>query len=305
MSALTTTTLPKLSRSVVAMGMFDGCHNGHRQVILHAVRAAREMACPCVVWTYRRSPLALLAPERAPALLQSVPGRLRKLRALGADVVCMNDFTPTIANTSAEDFVDFLRSQFGMAGIVLGHSHTFGAGARGNDALLRALGEDQGFFVDVAETMELGGQPVTSTAIRNHLAAGRLRTAAAMLGHGYALAGRIQGGRRIGRKLGYPTINIKLPPDRLLPRFGVYAAYADVAGRTWPAMVNMGVKPTIGLGDVTLEAYLLGCDEDLYGARANIRFFQFMRDEEKFDTFEELTARIAQDEVDTRRILQL
>lgn len=296
---------PRLDKSIVAMGMFDGCHNGHRQVIRHAVRAAKAQNCPCLVWTYRHSPLALLAPERAPKLLQSPAARVNSLRSLGVDILCMNHFTDTIAQTPADEFLDFMLNQFGVKGIVLGHSHTFGAGAKGNETLLRTRGEAEGFFVDVIPTIELSGQPVTSSAIRAHLSQGSLRPAAAMLGRCYSLGGRIQSGRKIGRKLGYPTINVRLPQGRLLPRYGVYAAYADIDGRTWPAMVNLGIKPTVGEDDLTLEAYLLDCDEDLYGHRANIRFFQFMRDEMWFASFEELTAQIARDEVATRRIFGL
>ncbi len=295
--------LPSLERSVITMGMFDGCHIGHRTVLTHAKAMAKRLQCPLLVWTYRNHPSALLRPQSAPGLLQDTSARAAMIARLGADLLIMNDFTQEIAQTPADAFLWHLCRRFGMRGIALGRSHTFGANRGGDVRLLMEAGRRTGFEVDVVNTTRIGGESVHSSAIRLALLEGRLAPASLMLGRLYSLGGLIEGGRKLGRKLGFPTINVRIPAGRLLPRFGVYAAYADLEGYAWPCVVNLGVKPTIGDGLITLEAYLLGFEGDIYDMRANIRFFEFLRPEQKFPSHQALSAQISRDVKRAREVL--
>lgn len=295
--------VPSLKKSVVTMGMFDGCHNGHRSVLLRAKAMARRLKCPMVVWTYRDHPARLLRPESAPGLLQSPSERAAMIAKLGADVLIMNEFTVHIAGTPADEFLWNLCLRLGLRGIVLGRSHTFGANRRGDVRMLMDVGEKTGFEVDVVDTTRIRGQSVHSSGIREALAQGRMREASLMLGRLYSLGGPVQSGRKLGRELGFPTINVRIPEKRLLPRYGVYAAYADLEGYAWPCVVNLGEKPTIGDGVVTLEAYLLDFEGDVYDERASIRFFEFLRPERKFPSHQALSAQIARDVERTRQLL--
>lgn len=294
--------LPVLDRAVVAMGMFDGCHNGHKRVLRAARRMAARKGCPFVVWTYSAHPLKLLHPKSAPLLLQDKGDRIRSMAAEGVDILCLNTFDRTMAETPAEEFIRYLHTRFQVEGVVLGRSHTFGARAQGNPSLMRYLGGQLGFAVEMVETMTLDGEAVHSSAIRAHLQSGQMRRAAAMLGRGYAFSGRIQQGQQMGRKLGFPTINMRIPKDRLIPKFGVYAAHADIDGKAYPCILNLGVKPTVGGGDTLLEAHLLRYSGDLYGEPVHVRLFQFLRPERKFPSVDALKEQIAKDTQEVERI---
>ncbi len=297
--------LPVIGPCVLCLGMFDGFHNGHRRVVEAAKRKAAGMRCPCVIWTYARHPLELIAPERAPRMLQSISQRLRAIESFGVDCVCVRPFTREEADTEPEDFIRRVADRVGMRAIVLGRSNTFGKAARGTPAMLEKEGQARGFGVEIVDTLKLGSERVTSSVIRQMLAGGEMRVASAMLGRCYAIEGDVVAGRRIGRGMGFPTINVSLPERVLLPRRGVYAGWADIGGKARPCVLNLGTKPTVGGENLTLEAYLLDYSANLYGMRASIRFFQFIRPERRFSGVDALREAIRLDERRARYIIGL
>ncbi len=305
MRLFTGSVLPLIDQCVVALGMFDGCHNGHLRVLRCAAERAREMGCPCLVWTYASHPMALLAPERAPLPLQSVSQRLSSLEAAGVDAVALRPFTRAEAAVEPEVFLRRLHERMGMRAIALGRSNTFGKNAKGTPVLLQDEGQKRGFLVDIVDTLRFGTENVTSTAVRKHLEEGNMRVAAAMLGRCYALEGAIVPGRKLGREIGFPTINVALPERRLIPKRGVYAGWADVAGGRYPCVLNLGIKPTVGGQTLSLEAFLLDFEGNLYGKQASVSFFQYIRAERRFSNVDQLVEAIRRDAAKAKSILQV
>lgn len=293
----------RLEGCVVALGTFDGCHNGHRRVLRRAAAIAGRRGVPFAVWTYREHPLALIAPEKAPKSLQSVEQRLASFQEMGADAVFLRSFTRAEADTEPEAFARHLAEDVGAGGVVVGRTNTFGKGAKGTPVFLEKQGERLGFTVDIVDTVRIGSRKVTSSAIRARLEAGDMRAAAAMLGRDYSLEGEIIRGKQFGRTMGFPTINVRLPEGRQLPRYGVYAGWAEVAGESRPCVMNIGVRPTVDGKRPTLEAYLLDYRGNLYDQSAVVRIHQFIRPEKKFASTEALQNAIAAAVREARRIL--
>jgi len=295
--------LPDLAGCVVSLGTFDGCHNGHRRVLRRAVAQARTLGVPCVVLTYREHPLKTIAPDKAPSALQDVHQRLLSLQALGVDAVCLRSFTPQEASTEPDVFVKRLVAAMDVRAVVLGRSNAFGKGGHGTPVFLEKEGKRYGFSVEIVDTLRIGGEKITSTAIRNHLEAGRMSAANAMLGYDYALEGDIVRGKQLGRTIGFPTINVELPKDRQFPKFGVYAGWADVAGSSRPCVMNIGIKPTVQGSSPLLEAHLLHYSGNLYDLSANVRIHAFLRPEKKFASVDELQNAIATDVIKAKHII--
>jgi riboflavin kinase/FMN adenylyltransferase len=245
--------------------------------------------------------MEVLQPERAPIPITTLEERLALIGDAGIDGVVVLRFTRQVAAVDAEAFVkDVLVGRLAACEIVVGYNHTFGRGARGNARLLTELGERIGFRTHVVAAYEVDGVPVSSTAIRTALQAGDVERAASLLGRPYAVGGRVVPGAGRGRTLGFPTANLAL--DRpLLVRSGVYACRTEVDGRAWPAVVNVGVRPTFGEATLAVEAHLLDFSGELYGRGLRLSFERRLRDEARFSSVDALREQIAADIERARR----
>src|SRR5437660_5996856 len=210
---------------------------------------------------------------------------------------------PAFANLSADGFIDRVRGACDVRRIVVGPDFHFGRRAEGDVEKLRARGNRDGFAVDVVTPIEKDGAVVSSTRIRNLLLAGDVEAAARLLGRPYSVRGRVVHGAIRGRALGFPTINLALPKERLLPRDGIYAVWAEMGEGRFKAAASLGVRPTFGGGERVLEAYLLDYSGELYGEEVEVAFVKRLRDEIAFASPAELSAQIARDVDESRRIL--
>ena len=287
----------------LAIGVFDGVHLGHRALIAHLARGARQAAATAVAATFDPLPIQVLAPGAPASALSDVSDRVKLLRDAGADRVVVFRFDPAFANLSADGFIDRVRGACDVRRIVVGPDFHFGRRAEGDVEKLRALGQRIGFVVDVVSPIEVDGAIVSSTRIRNLLLAGDVEAAARLLGRPYSLRGRVVHGAKRGRALGFPTINLALPKERLLPRDGIYAMWAEMGEGRFKAAASLGVRPTFGGGERVLEAYLLDYSGELYGEEVEVAFVKRLRDEIAFASPAELSAQIARDVEDTRRAL--
>ena len=287
----------------LAIGVFDGVHLGHRALIAHLARGARQAAATAVAATFDPLPIQVLAPGAPASALSDVSDRVKLLRDAGADRVVVFGFDPAFANLSADGFIDRVRGACDVRRIVVGPDFHFGRRAEGDVEKLRALGQRIGFVVDVVSPIEVDGAIVSSTRIRNLLLAGDVEAAARLLGRPYSLRGRVVHGAKRGRALGFPTINLALPKERLLPRDGIYAMWAEMGEGRFKAAASLGVRPTFGGGERVLEAYLLDYSGELYGEEVEVAFVKRLRDEIAFASPAELSAQIARDVEDTRRAL--
>jgi riboflavin kinase / FMN adenylyltransferase len=272
---------------IVAVGTFDGVHVGHREVIAGAD----------TVLTFEPHPLSVLAPAYMPRLLTPLPVKADLIASLGVEELIVVRFDAAFAARSAEEFVeDVLVSRLGAREVRVGENFRFGAGARGDAALLAAAG---GFRTEVVAMRELDGEIVSSSQIRSLIAAGEVARAARLLGDPFELRAPVVDGDRRGRELGFPTANLIPPPELARPGHGVYAGLAN----GMPAAINVGVRPTFGSGRAELvEAHLLDFEGDLYGQELRLRFLERLRGEQRFETAAALVEEMHRDVERTRAI---
>jgi riboflavin kinase/FMN adenylyltransferase len=281
----------------LAIGMFDGVHLGHQQVIRQAVSDAEQHEGLAVVITFDRHPNTVVAPDRVPPLIYSQPQKVRALTGLGADAMLVIPFTREFSARPADEFIRTLVTKLApVHSICVGSSFVFGHKRSGDVALLKRLGKELAFFVHGLAAVSLDGEIVSSTRIREALRAGEISRASQMLGREYALAGEVMRGDQLGRKLGFPTANLDVR-GLLVPPGGVYAVHAYVGGRPYRAVVNIGSRPTLPsvAPELRVEAHLLDFQGDLYGQELELTFVEKLRDEQKFPSVQELRAQIARD----------
>ena len=299
----------------LAIGVFDGVHCGHQAV----VRAARQASGDhsesgqVVVVTFDPHPVSVLNPEHAPRLLTSHRHKMALLAAYGIEHVLVIRFDADFCRLSGEEFVRRLHAASSpLRTICVGKEWTFGHRRSGNVELLRRMGDDMGFSVIGVPTIRVGGATASSTAIREAVERGDFQLAAAMLGRPYTVLGTVVEGRKLGRKIGFPTANLRVHNEQLPPS-GVYAVTIAIAGREGKnrdeiaGVANLGKRPTVESGaDVRrqLEVHLFDFDEDLYGRDLEIRFVRFLRGEQKFDGIEALKTQIDCDAKAARQALE-
>lgn len=287
----------------LAIGVFDGVHLGHRSLIAHLARSARQVNARAVAATFDPLPIQLLAPGAPASALSDVRDRVRLLREAGADAVVVFGFDEAFAQLSADEFVDRVRRAGEVRLIVVGPDFHFGRRAEGDVEKLRARGKRDGFAVDAVTPIEIDRAIVSSTRIRNLLLAGDVEEAARLLGRPYSIRGRVVHGAKRGRALGFPTINLALPRERLLPRDGIYAVWVEMGEGRFKAAASLGVRPTFGGGERVLEAYILDFSGELYGEEVEVAFVKRLRDERAFASPAELSAQIARDVEETKGAL--
>lgn len=293
-----------MSGSAVTIGNFDGVHLGHRALIERTISRAQDLGCRAVALTFHPHPMAVLRPEHVPMALQGLDERVAMLEASGIDHVEVVRFDAALAALAPEAFVaDILVERLGTRAVIVGENFRFGRGASGDVATLRALGTVHGFDVDVLTLIGDDGSAWSSSALRAHLALGDVVAVAAGLGRAFTVTGEVVHGEGRGRTIGIPTANVAVASGRALPADGVYACIAVTSARRWPAVVNIGLRPTFGGVGRTVEAHLLDADLDLYGQSLSLAFVARIRPEQRFDGPEALVARIRQDVEDARSAL--
>ena len=288
--------------------MFDGVHVGHQALIRGLVGGAQAAGARPVAATFDPLPAQVLAQDPPQSTLADAPERAALLEHAGAQDVIVFTFDKAFSQQSAEAFIKRVASAGDVQRIVVGPDFQFGHGREGSVSALRTLGGTYGFAVTVVEPISLGGAVVSSTRIRQALREGDLVTAQALLGRPYSVTGTIVRGEQRGRALGFPTINVSPPSDKLLPHDGIYATWVVLPDRggekRFRAASSLGVRPTFGGGPRKLEAYILDFNEDVYGKQATIAFVERLRDEIRFDSAEDLAKQIAKDVQQTRLTLR-
>jgi len=288
---------------VLTIGNFDGVHLGHREMLRRVVERARELDAPSVVLTFDPHPVRVLHPQRAPKLIQTSRQREEAIAELGVDALVVVPFTREFAAMPAEEFVrDLLGRCLGAREVHVGTAFAFGCGKRGNVDLLSRLGEEAGILVRPLDVVAEGGEPVSSTRVRNLVEAGDVAEARRLLGRPFAMDGVIAKGDRMGRKIGFPTINLR-SENELYPRDGVYVTKVLLRSfeRTFTCVTNIGRRPTVYEDyATTVESYILDFSSDVYGEPIRLMFYERLRDEMVFPSMLELTAQIRRDVESTR-----
>ena len=285
-------------RAVVALGMFDGMHKGHTQLVDRAVAMARECHAAPVVFTFANHPLEVLG--KKPRLLSTLEERAARMYALGVSEVAAASFTREFADVTPDEFLSYLLSRYDVAAIVCGFNYTFGRRGAGTPEMLTAAGRARGFAVEVLPPVLEGGAPISSSRIREAIECGEIALANRMLGRTYRLTGTVVSNLQNGRRLGFPTANIVPDPALVLPKSGVYHTRAAIPCGLYPAVTNVGANPTLRAKKETVETHLIDFDGDLYGQTLSVSFIGRLRGEIAFSSLEALRDRIQKD-VDTVR----
>ena len=295
---------------VATIGVFDGVHLGHQRIVNRAAEIARGRNLPLVVLTFDPHPDEVIRPGSHPPILTSAHRQAELLAALGADAICILPFSLEFSRLSPDEFVRVVLSErLHASAVVVGENFRFGHRAAGDVPLLAQLGEKYDFVAEGVPLLVVDGVTISSTYIRERLAAGDVEGAAAALGRPHRVEGVVVRGHLRGRALGFPTANLETPPHTAIPADGVYAGWLtslDLDGTEtsrWTAAISVGTNPTFGEGERTVEAYALDRDDlDLYGRHAAIDFTARLRGTERFDTVETLVAQMRAD-VDRARFM--
>ena len=271
----------RFKNPVVTIGNFDGCHLGHQE-IFHRVRDyAARIDGEAVAYTFEPHPLSVVRGVE-PQLILSLDEKIAAIQSLGLNALVVAEFTPAVASTPPRDFISaVMLERIGIKGLVVGHDFVFGRANAGDINYLRELGRELDFFVDRVEPVKLEGQVVSSSYIRERLQAAEIRPANRLLGRPYGFKGTVVHGMHRGRELGFPTANLISAKALMVPE-GVYAVMVKFGGQVHQALLNIGSNPTFGDVGVSVEAYILDFDGDLYGAELEVEFVEFIRGEIKF-----------------------
>jgi riboflavin kinase / FMN adenylyltransferase len=291
--------------AVVTVGFFDGVHLGHRAVLVRSVAAARERGVRSVAVTFDRHPREILTPGQEPRLLTTIERKARLIEATGIDVLVVLEFTGPFSRVPAEDFVrDVLAGGVHAGHAVMGANFTFGHRAAGTVDRLPELGAPYGMTAEAVPLLELDGRRVSSSSIREALAAGDLSWPLEALGRRFVLDGEVVSGHGRGKGLGYPTANLRTWPRLLLPGQGIYAGVAQHGDRRFLAAIDVGTNPTFGVEPLHVEAFLLDfADRELRGEALAVEFWERLRDEVRYGSVHELILAIGQDVERTRTVV--
>ena len=290
-------------KTILALGFFDGVHMGHAALLRTCVSLAQQNNCRSGVVTFGNHPDKLVMGTE-PGLINTLSDRERLLRRSGIQEVIVFPFDRKLKAMPWRDFIAMLMEKYNAAGFVCGEDFHFGKQGQGRAQLLLQACEEKGIPCAVVPQQRIDDITVSSTHIRHLMETGHMSQAVRFLGHPHILTGKVVHGFQLGRKLGIPTANLMLPKELVVPMFGVYACMAQVDGARYPAVTNIGTRPTVAGIGITVETWILDYSGDLYGREITLEFHQFLRPEQKFSTLEAMRQEIIRNAAEAREILK-
>ena len=291
-----------MKKYIYALGFFDGVHLGHQQLLKECCRLAKEYDCSTAAITFDRHPKSLFT-DKPTVLISTIPDRKLLLQRYGIESVRVLPVIIEIMNLPWQEFIQILLDD-GAAGFVCGDDFRFGCRGEGNGEKLLAFCQERGLPCVMVPEQTVGSIRISSTYIRRQIETGDMATAVKFLGHPYTLTGTVVHGQKLGRTLGIPTANLHLPAGLGIPKFGVYACRILIEGTYYPAVTNIGTRPTVEGQGITVEPWILDYSGDLYGREITIEFFKFLRPEQKFPSLEALQSEIYRNAEETRILIQ-
>ncbi|TMG12836.1 MAG: riboflavin biosynthesis protein RibF [Chloroflexi bacterium] len=288
-----------IGRVALTVGSFDGVHLGHLDVIEHAVRAAAELKAAPALITFEPHPRCVLDPANCPQSITTLQEKLALIEKAGIEHAIVLRFDRELAALSPHEFIERLAAAMDIRRWVIGFDFAFGRGRTGNADWLRS----HGHAVDVIPPFMIDGRELHSSEVRRLITTGEMEDANRLLGREYSMSGPVEAGDRVGRRLGFPTANIGIEPNKLVPALGAYAGRARAPEGDFVAALSVGYRPTFGGTQLRVEAFLLDFEGDLYQKRLELRFVRYLHPDIKFATPDDLVRQLKQDVVDTRRII--
>ena len=281
----------------ITVGTFDGVHLGHQKIITHLVKKAKQKNCGTLLLTFDPHPRKVVQPSNAPMLLQTIEERSEILSKLGLEIIFVQPFTKAFSKLNAEEYVkDILVNQLNVEHLLVGYNHRFGKNRTANIFDLKKLGKKYKFSVGEIQAHIVNKITVSSTKIRHAINNGNIKYANSLLGHTYKLKGIVMKGRQNGKKIGFPTANVKIKErEKILPKNGVYAVKVNYNEITHLAMMNIGTNPTFNGNYISNEVHLINWDGNLYKKEIEIFFIERIRDEKKFNSIQDLSIQLQND----------
>ena len=290
-----------MKKRIYALGFFDGVHLGHQKLLTRCVQLATEYGWGTAAITFDRHPKSLFA-QSPTVLISTVPDRELLLKCYGMEEVLVLPVTKETMSMPWRSFVQMLLDR-GAAGFVCGDDFRFGHRGEGNAEVLSAFCREKGLPCAVIPEQTVEDIRISSTYIRRQIETGDMATAVRFMGHPYTLTGTVVRGQQLGRTLGIPTANLRLPAGLAVPKFGVYACCVLIGGKRYAAVTNIGTRPTVAGEGITVEPWILDYSGDLYGKEITLECYRFLRSEQKFPSLEALQAEIRRNAQQTREIL--
>ncbi len=288
-------------KQIIALGFFDGVHLGHQALLRECRALADALGCAAGAITFENHPQTLFQ-RTSPRLISTLADRRRLLQSYGMEKIYAFPVSAEVMSTPWQDFLHDLLAE-GAVGFVCGDDFRFGHRGQGNARLLSEFCRERGLPCVIVPEQSIQDIRISSTYIRSQIETGDMATAVRFLGHPYLLTGRVVPGKQLGRRLGIPTANLLLPEYLAVPKFGVYACRVTIDGVTYPAVTNIGTRPTVEGRGITVEPWILDYSGDLYGQELTLEFHRFLRPERKFSSLEELKAEIHRNAAETRALL--
>ena len=281
----------------ITVGTFDGVHLGHQKIITHLVKKPKQKNCGTLLLTFDPHPRKVVQPSNAPMLLQTIEERSEILSKLGLEIIFVQPFTKAFSKLNAEEYVkDILVNQLNVEHLLVGYNHRFGKNRTANIFDLKKLGKKYKFSVGEIQAHIVNKITVSSTKIRHAINNGNIKYANSLLGHTYKLKGIVMKGRQNGKKIGFPTANVKINErEKILPKNGVYAVKVNYNEMTNLAMMNIGTNPTFSGNYISNEVHLINWDGNLYKKEIEIFFIERIRDEKKFNSIQDLSIQLQND----------
>jgi riboflavin kinase/FMN adenylyltransferase len=297
----------KLDAAFVTIGSFDGVHLGHQSIITDLVNHAKMADAKSVVITFYPHPAVVLQKNNKPIYLTHPERRAELFENLGVDVVITFPFTLELANMRAEDFMRQLKNRLNIQQLWIGYDFSLGKNREGNAEKLEEIGKVLDYQLQIFNPIKIDDQTISSSMIRSLIVEGQVSVAAKFLGRNYQVRGEIIHGDSRGRTLGFPTANVQVWKEQLLPKPGIYATWSVLQGQRFPSVTNIGYRPTFSSGpsNITVEPYLIDFDRNIYHEVMDLEFVQFVRDELKFSSIEALKDQISTDIINTKKILSV
>ena len=300
--------LPEFRKAVLTIGTFDGVHKGHRAILQEVVNHAKSVKGESVLLTFEPHPRKLLFPDQPLGIITPLHQKLQLITDAGIQHVVVVPFTREFANLSAQEYIEnFMVGVFHPHSIIIGYDHRFGHDRKGDIQLLEKMEQDYGYeLIEIPEQL-IDDAAVSSTKIRNAITEGKMEEATHMLGRNYSFSGRVMHGNKLGRTLGYPTVNLKPEEkEQIIPALGIYAIQATYKGSQYNGMMSIGYNPTVtDKKELRIEANLFDFDKEIYGEIIEVIFFKKLRDEQKFDSLDALKEQLHKDKEESMRLLNI
>ncbi len=291
--------------SIITVGVFDGFHIGHHQIINHLLSRASKTGLLAGVVTFREHPYSVLNPDFAPLYITSLEERIHLIKEMGVDIIIPVTFNIELSRLSAQDFVLCLKKHLLMSELVIGPNSTLGSNREGNFEVLQSMGNSSHFTVSTTPLINNNHQPISSTQIRKALLQGDMNYTTKMLGRNFSITGKVIRGDGRGKLLGFPTANVALQPKIITPADGIYATLVFIDQNCFMAATSIGTRPTFNGEHRTIEAHIIDREFDLYDKEIRLEFVQRLRDEVKYTSIETLQSQMYKDVEKTKKILQL